>query len=170
MTHTSTLTRRTTNQKPRQHFEPAPQSIGEAAQRDLYEARKHLHGVHEAILEHLGRDIEPNTIYIWAKKNHVWLGEEVEAIIKVTGGRHTLAYLRSLATHAAPVVEEDLQLKVAETLTSVAELNRQLAEDLSPDDDTPCEIDATERKRLHALVADLRAQVEHTESMIEAMK
>jgi hypothetical protein len=148
-----------------------PDDLADALRMDLREARKRLTGVNEKIAEMLG--IEAGSVYKWTANDRTdmqWTPQRIEAVIKTTGGVHTLAYMHRLAaSSAATRCGGDLRVRLSELVRETAEINTQVAADLDESDKTPGVIDAQERVQLLAMIEAVEADLASIRSQVESM-
>lgn len=144
-------------------FDAAPGNLPAALVADLRAARRTHTGINELVGELL--DVDAMTVYARSRRaelgRYAWTPAGMEAVVRATGGAHTLAYLARIGAKAPTVrgCHHAALRELAERNRSMAGLIAQAADDLSPDDDTPGRFDAGELARLHAALAEESAHL-----------
>ena len=141
-------------------FYTPPASMGDALAADLREAWKRFEGINEAI----GRmmHVVPETVYSWAeRRNHQWTEEQIEAVIAITGGRHTAAYLRQIMAESPCIAAADCHHVLADlsrTSALLADAARQATDDATAERFAD-EFSTRERVRLLAMIEQVQAHL-----------
>lgn len=139
-----------------------PASAGEALRADVERMQEECPRVYETVAE-LAM-VTTSAVYKWfERKDHQWKASDVEAVVRVTGGLHYLAWLRRLGAPALRRLSA-CHYEILEDLTAVTErlakTTSQTARELSPADDTPGHLDREERRQLVAQLGKIRAAID----------
>lgn len=137
--------------------EAAPTSLGEALLLDLRTCSRAAKGRIAIDLE-----IAENTLDQWVHRFRCEFNQhETKAIICHTGGRHYLAFAVKLMLQCGDNRGDGIDLiqSGAGVVSSASDLLREIADSVSPGDDSPNVIDDKERVRLGRQVHDVIGQL-----------
>jgi hypothetical protein len=159
-------------------LEILPTCVGEALLKDYEDARDRLalQGISaDELTAAIGKlcNVTGWAVRKWfeAGKYHRWPCDQVEAVVRVTGGAHYCAYMRRLGAPAlltgeipAEEIVEDLAAATEET----ARLTRRVAREAGQaDEDTPGVLDRAERMEISAGIEKQVATLEVIRTKVE---
>lgn len=169
MAQSSRITPREARKKDTPDYYPTIGSLPQALKEDFRAACKAFNNIPENIAEALL--VQPGTVYSWfSNRGHVFIDEQIEEIVRITGGAHTIAFLKRLAASGPTQSRGDFEIakEIGQIVEDVAETNKKVLGYLAPDDGSPLEIDPDERHELRGKLVKLAAEIRTTITHLDA--